>query len=251
MSAPREDGRSIRRIMAGVLVFQLGLCALLFLGDLGKGFSLPSRGPAAPGFDLPVSPGDQTRRYDPSELPNTGPGPSGPMPDRLVLEERNGAWRLTGRIAEGDAERIAARIETRQSAEAPPQDIWLNSPGGSVGDALALGRVVRDAGLTTRMGSTDVCLSACPYLFAAGVSRIADEDARIGVHQHYFGENTLLPAFTAVKSIQEGQGMVMNYLSEMGVDPMLMSHGLLTPPDQIYLLTQEELTRYTLVTEGA
>ncbi|QPM90070.1 COG3904 family protein [Pseudooceanicola algae] len=250
MSASKE-GRNIGRIMAGVLLFQLVLGLLLFFGDLGRGFSLPSRGPAAPGFDLPVSPGDQTRKYDPAEMPVTGPGPSGPMPDRLVLEELTGAWRLTGRIAEGDAERIAAQLTERlqpETAAQAPDTLFLNSPGGAVAEALQLGRVIRDAGLSTDMGARDICLSACPYLLASGVTRSADTGARIGVHQHYFGENTLLPAFTAVKDIQRGQGQVMRYLQDMGVDPMLMSHGLLTPPDQIYLLSRDELETYALLT---
>ena len=87
-----------------------------------------------------------------------------------------------------------------------------------------------------------------PYVLAAGRERSADEDARIGVHQHYFGENTLLPAFTAVSDIQRGQGLVMRYLDEMGIDLRLMEPALMTPPKEIYLLTREELRDFNLLT---
>ena len=71
-----------------------------------------------------------------------------------------------------------------------------------------------------------------------------DATASVGVHQHYFGESSLLPAFVAVEDIQRGQGEVMGYLAEMGIDPLVMRHALATPPNEIYLLLPEELDRY-------
>lgn len=255
--ATSRHGPPVRRALMAILLFQLGIAGFLVLSDVGRDFTLPRRGPAAPAFDQPTRPGDQTRLYDPSTLPATRPAPGGPdtapsvpMPDRLMLEADGDALILTGAIAPGDAERIGKQISDRLAAAgAALPRIVLNSPGGSVGDALELGRAIRDTGLATRMRATDICLSACPYLLAAGTERIVTEGARIGVHQHYFGENTLLPAFTAVSDIQRGQGAVMRYLDEMGVDPLLMQHGLVTPPDAIYLLLPEELERYGLATE--
>ncbi|OWU84498.1 hypothetical protein ATO6_12490 [Oceanicola sp. 22II-s10i] len=257
-----RHGPPVRRALIAILLFQLGIAVLLVMGDVGRDFALPSRGPAAPGFDRPTQPGDQTRRFDPSDLPAIRPAapgspdtaPSVPMPDRLTFELEGSDITLTGRIAEGDADRIAKQVRDHLAAapsSAGRPRIILNSPGGSVGDALTLGRAIRDTGLATALRPTDICLSACPYIFAGGTERIAEDGARIGVHQHYFGENTLLPAFTAVSDIQRGQGAVMHYLSDMGVDPMLMSHGLVTPPDEIYLLTPEEMSRYDLTTGDA
>lgn len=253
-AATHRHGHPVRRVLTGILIFQIGLGFLLFLGDMGRDFALPSRGPTAPEFDRPTRPGDQTRRYAPSELPATrrapsAPGetaPSGPMPERLTLGLEGETIILTGTIAEGDADRLADRIADRPGGATR---VILNSPGGSVGDALALGQAIRGAGLETGMREDDICLSACPYILAAGTERVVARGARVGVHQHYFGENTLLPAFTAVADIQRGQGAVMHYLDEMGVDPMLMADGLLTPPDEIYLLLPEELTRFRLATE--
>lgn len=241
------SARPLRRALTAALGLQVLLALLLFAGDLGRDFSLPTRGPAAPDLDQPTTPGDQTRRYDPATRP-AGPGvaPSGPMPERLVLTESDGAWSLSGQIAPGDGERIIRQIEAR--GDGAPQVIRLDSPGGSVTDALELGRTIREAGLSTDMESGAICLSACPYVLAAGTERSADEDARIGVHQHYFGENTLLPAFTAVSDIQRGQGLVMRYLDEMGIDLRLMEPALMTPPKEIYLLTREELRDFNLLT---
>jgi hypothetical protein len=97
------------------------------------------------------------------------------------------------------------------------------------------------------MLSGEFCYSACPYLLAGGEAREIDAQASVGVHQHYFGENSLLPAFVAVEDIQRGQGDVMAYLDEMGIDPLVMQHALATPPDEIYVLLEEELQRYGFI----
>ena len=169
--------------------------------------------------------------------------PSTPLPDRLTLTaiEAGKTLLLEGTISVGDATRIAKQINDLPKA---PQGVILNSPGGSVRDALDLGRTLRAAGLTTALRDGDICYSACPYLLAAGVSRDIPDGGSVGVHQHYFGENTLLPAFVAVENIQRGQGEVMGYLQEMGIDPLVMRHALVTPPDEIYVLLPEELRAY-------
>lgn len=245
MISDQEKLRPIRRMLTGVLAVQLVLAGVLFLGDIGRDFSLPGSGPAAPRLDMPTRPGDQTRRYDPSLPTRPGTQIDGPMPERLVIEPLDeGRILLTGQIEPGDGARIATQI-----ASNPADIVVLHSPGGSVSDALEVGRALRASGKETELRDTDVCLSACPYILSAGVERRVAEGGRVGVHQHYYGENTFLPAFMAVQDIQRGQGEVMRYLDEMGVDPMVLTHALSTPPQSIYLLTAEEMERYLVVTD--
>lgn len=234
----QEKLRPIRRTLTGVLVFQLVLAGFLFLGDLGRDFALPTRGPAAPGMDQPVRPGDQMREYDPTMPAGPGTQIDGPMPDRLALQLlEDGRALLTGQIQRGDGARIVTQIAASEA-----DTIVLHSPGGSVSDALEIGRAIRDAGKRTELRASDVCLSACPYMLAGGTERAVATGGRVGIHQHYFGENTLLPAFLAVQGIQRGQAEVMRYLDDMGVDPMVIVPGLVTPPQSIYILTPEELS---------
>lgn len=237
----------VGRILMGVLIFQLGLAVMLFWGDLRDGISLPGFGPRAPSLTEPIRPGDQTRRYRQDRAPAPGrPMPATPLPDRLTLTvvEAGASVLVEGAIAEGDATRIAKQIDALDPA---PTRVILNSPGGTVREALDLGRHIRAAGLATALREGDICYSACPYLLAAGVTRNVPDEASVGVHQHYFGENTLLPAFVAVEDIQRGQGEVMSYLDEMGIDPLVMRHALVTPPDEIYVLLPEELRAYNFI----
>ncbi|WPZ22840.1 hypothetical protein T7987_06295 [Sulfitobacter faviae] len=237
----------VGRVLIGVLIFQLGLAVLLFWGDLGEGLRLPGFGPRAPELTEPIRPGDQTRRFRPERAPTPGqPMPETALPDRLVLTPVSGgrAALLEGAIEAGDAERIIKQLSELTPA---PEEIYLNSPGGSVRDALELGRYLRREELNTALREGDICYSACPYLLAAGAARTVPESASVGVHQHYFGESTILPAFVAVEDIQRGQGEVMRYLDDMGIDPMVMQHALVTPPDEIYVLLPEELRRYGFI----
>lgn len=246
-------GWTVRRAMLAILAFQIGMAVVLGGSDLIGAVPRLFTGANAPALDAPVAPGDQVRRFRPGDLPGrvfTGdpdrqtpiPNP-GDMPTRLRFSVEGDTALLTGEIAAGDAERFAEWLD----ADAPFDTIRLHSPGGSVQDALAIGRAIREAELGTAMEDGDICLSACPYILAGGVARAVADTAMVGVHQHYFGENTALPAFLAVEDIQRGQADVMAHLDAMDVDVRVMQHALSTPPESIYVLLPEELAEYGLV----
>ncbi|MGR3703196.1 MAG: hypothetical protein ACU0A4_14035 [Paracoccaceae bacterium] len=206
----------------------------------------------------PVSPGDQVRHYDPDRVQpgftdrTNVPGIDMPadMPDRLdfrVIDSADGAQGLLllGPIRPGDAERFTAHLA---SMATPPAHIALNSPGGVVSEALAIGRALRSAALDTVMLPGMICLSSCPYVFAAGSQRQASRDAALGMHQHYYDAPGYMPAFLAVERIQLGQGQTVDYLIEMGIDPGLIRYSLNTPPEEIYLLVEQELLDTRLAT---
>ena len=94
-----------------------------------------------------------------------------------------------------------------------------------------------------------ICASACPYMLAGGTKRRVSNRGAVGMHQHYYETPAYLPAFWAVEDIQHGQGQVMEFLIEMGVEPSVMLHSLNTPPDEIYVLVENELLDSRLATE--
>jgi len=253
-----DSSRTIRRWIMGILVVQVGFALILMGADVIRAIPAALAPSRAPALVDPVAPGDQRRRFEPRDItlrepsPGTRPVPATQdMPSRLdfTAGEIDGrpALTLTGTIAPGDGARFADWIDTHET----PGIVFLNSPGGSVLDAMQIGRELRTRGINTAMTDSDICLSACPYVLAGGAARDIAPGAMVGVHQHYFGENIALPAFLAVEDIQRGQGEVMGYLIEMGIDPAMMRPALLTPPDEIYVLVPEELERFGLIDPAA
>jgi hypothetical protein len=255
VSSARPARSGAARAIRWLLGTQIVLAGLLAAGDILDILPGLLTGPArAPSLQAPIHPGDQTRRYSPRLNPGdmpSGPGfPGGTPPSRLTWEAREiggtpGLF-LTGTIAPGDAARL---IDHLDGLDTPPEVLSLHSPGGSVADALEIGRHLRASGMATDLGPGAACFSACPYILAGGTERRISREAMVGVHQHYFGESTVLPAFMAVKDIQRGQAEVMAYLDAMDIDPMVMEKAMQTPPEDIYVLVPEELTGFGFATD--
>ena len=58
----------------------------------------------------------------------------------------------------------------------------LNSPGGSLGEALRIGEFIRSTGLATHVLNNATYASACVIVFGGGLIRTASPNAKIGVH---------------------------------------------------------------------
>jgi len=240
-----------------VLITQAILAVFLVLSDV-KARWLPRLG----GNDAlptgPATPGDQVRRYDPARtLPDftdktTLPNVALPsdLPTRLQFEfvdagKFGEAVLINGPIERGDARRFANYLA---SLDELPDWFALNSPGGFVSEALAIGRSLREAKADTAVWPGMACLSSCPYILAAGVERSVSTASAVGMHQHYYEAPGYMPVFLAVEGIQHGLGLTMEYLIEMGIDPLLMLYSLNTRPDEIYILVKEELLDSQLAT---
>lgn len=246
--AGQRDADATRRTLRWLLGGQLALAVALVAIDIGPSiprFLSPS---SQPELDMPTTPGDQTRRFRPRNPTNPGPGLSPDMPRRLIAQETEidgqPALALRGGISTGDGNRIVEELRA-----ANPALVTIDSPGGSVADALEIGRHLRAEGINTRLAADAVCLSACPYIFVGGVAREIEEGARLGVHQHSFGESTILPAFLAVENIQRGHAEVLAHFDDMGIDLRIMGPALATPANEIYILSRDEISDWNLTTE--
>ncbi|SMO97792.1 hypothetical protein [Paracoccus laeviglucosivorans] len=225
-----------------VLLSQVLLAAAIVVIDLRS-----TSGGQSPELSAPAQ-GPSVRPYRPDQRPQMPGAPAmGPMPERLEFSQAGDEIRILGQIAPGDADRFLSWLDTTQPAQT---QVSLNSSGGSVADALAIGRTIRSAGYSTRVSTGSVCMSACPYLLAAGTTRDVARGGVVGVHQHYFGKNTILPAFMAVADLQRGQASVMDYLDEMGIDLRLMSFAMRTPASEIYVLDHDLMQELRLTTRA-
>jgi hypothetical protein len=253
-----RGGLTISRGLKVMLLMQALLAAFLIIFEIEALWRLDlSFEQAVPAG--PISPGDQVRRYDPTRptpqfsSPSNFPEITFPtdLPPRLEFElhedsEMGALVFMNGAIEVGDADRLNAYLASLAEV---PSTVAINSPGGIVDEALAVGRILRERGLDTMILPGMACLSSCPYVLAGGIERRVSLRGIVGLHQHYYDAPAYMPVFFAVEDIQRSQGVTMRYLINMGVDPGVMVHGLMTPPNDIFILVESELLESQLATE--
>lgn len=153
-----------------------------------------------------------------------------------------------GAIDQGTAERFGREIEKRG---AYVRTVVINSPGGSVADALAIARMIRDAGYDTEIGPNGYCASSCPLVFAGGRNRVAARDASLGVHRVFgTGGGTRDPATVMVET-QRVSAECQRFLIDMGVDARVWIHAMETPREELFYFTTKELIELRLATRIA
>ncbi|HTO28093.1 MAG TPA: ATP-dependent Clp protease proteolytic subunit [Devosia sp.] len=246
--AAADDGNILRVAFFALL---LGTASVLYVdfreltANEGAALATPMR-PILPPFH-PAGPGEGT-----SPTVTTSPDVL-EQPLEIALGT-GGELRLTGSIDPGSANRFAAEIEARGEYV---ETVVLDSPGGSVVDALAIGSLIHEKGLATKVAAGSLCASSCPIIFASGAERVASPQAAIGVHQIYAAalagdpQNALRVAGTAMSDAQSTTAEIISHLTKTGVDPALWLHALETPPDRLYYFSPEEMTRLKLVTQLA
>ena len=245
-------GEAIRRIDDGVLmrcVFYalIAASATFLVVDVRE---ITAANAELPGFDpmhddQPVLPPALTDGR-PAAPPVEPASPSEVLRQPIKFELKPGGVLMAeGTIDPGAAGRFAQEIEARGEYV---KVVALNSPGGSVDDALAMSKLIRDKKLDTRVETRALCASSCPIVFAGGVARTAEKDAVIGVHQVFNGSKNRPSAEQAMSSAQSTTARVARHLDAMGIGAGLWINALETPPDRLYYLTPKEMSEFKLTT---
>jgi len=113
--------------------------------------------------------------------------------------------------------------------------IALDSPGGSILEAVKLTDAIREHRWSTLVLGGSQCASACFLLFAAGTQRYAGIGALIGVHSASdSGAETL--GSLAVTTL------MARTLSSLGVPPEIIGKMVQTEPRQVAWLTGSDLS---------
>lgn len=120
----------------------------------------------------------------------------------------------------------------------------LDSEGGDVGAAIEIGRMFRKARVYASLGPQDKCLSACVFLLAGSVRRL--NNGPVGIHRPYSSSTSS----TSYESMQENTlklgELVHTYLIQMNIPDDLYESMRRVPPEQIKVLSHDELDRYGL-----
>ncbi len=146
--------------------------------------------------------------------------------------------------------------------------IVLDSSGGSVLDAISLGRRWRDLKVLTTVGATvrkkdaqqaavrpeAACESMCVFLLLAGTTRYVPDGARVRVHQIWMGDradDARAATYSAqdLMIVERDVGRLAKYTFEMGGTGDLLALALSVPPwEPLHELSASELRTANLVT---
>ncbi len=99
---------------------------------------------------------------------------------RFTFEEAGGRriLRAEGMIDEG----APGRLREALAANDPVEEIWLRSSGGNARAGNEAGRIIREAGVPTRIPEGWACFSACNFIFMGGPIRYVDGGGHFIVH---------------------------------------------------------------------
>ena len=151
--------------------------------------------------------------------------------------------------------------------------VVLDSSGGSVNDAITLGRRWRDLGLMTTVGISienhtaqgdqasvipdAYCELMCVFLLLSGKTRYVPDGAHVRVHQIWMGDradDAKAASYTAqdLMIVERDVGRLAKYTFDMGGAGDLLSLSLSVPPwEDLHELSREELRLTNLVTTDA
>jgi hypothetical protein len=166
---------------------------------------------------------------------------------------------MEGKIEVGDYDRFRSALLGINNSS----DLFLASPGGDLGEAIKIGRLVRRMKISTTIPTRPVrekivarhglkdpknytCASACFFVFVAGIYRSSDfiGEPILGIHKPYLSEADLrgLSSDQAVSSANGIKRAVEGYLKEMGIPGKYADQMHSIPRDEIHWISDEEFS---------
>lgn len=219
---------------------------------------------AAPIVLLPLS-GQASERTLPMRFELVRQGPSDTCKGRCQLFVT-----ATGAITADTPRDFDAFAKGRDLAGAL---MVLDSDGGSVHGAIALGRAIRKLALDTTVGQVTVvkggdkaeprgtlstqadCESMCAFVLLGGVHRVVGPEARVMVHQIWLGDRRDDPTAANYSAedlvlVQRDIGRLAQYTAEMGVSIDMLDMSLRIPPwEPMHAFSTEELRTMRIATD--
>lgn len=163
---------------------------------------------------------------------------------------------VTGPIGLGSPQALALALE--QAKRKPSMwtasgdamiPVFLNSPGGNVGAAVAMGRLLRAYAAEVYVDSDHRCASACILVLAGGVTRTAFTGGQLYIHRPFFDASMFagLSFDASQRKYAALTSGVQKYLSEMGLADDLFHSMMRVPSNDSQMLEHEYAERVSLL----
>src|SRR5215467_4995683 len=184
----------------------------------------------------------------------------------------------------GSADRFRAFLR-KFPGHAPP--IYFQSPGGIQEEAIAIGRLMHERGMTAGVARTlpfgcapgkesgerclalkrsgqpvaaelrstgASCSSACVYALLGAKTRLVSPDARLGVHAsrrvHVYPDGRVTRTGADDGRLAQATSELKDYVQEMGVDAALIDTAFKIKFSDAYFLSRNEIVRFGIDTRA-
>jgi hypothetical protein len=132
-----------------------------------------------------------------------------------------------GEIVSGDARALKAFLKSGgiKSDVDNSFEIVLSSPGGNLFEGMNLGRVIREAGLSTTVARAQTCASACALAYLGGffigaaadaIGRQLEYGALLGFHGFAVERDKVILMNESLESSRVVSALILAYAEEMG-----------------------------------
>src|SRR5262249_20033877 len=155
--------------------------------------------------------------------------------------------KISGPIDDGVAAEVDAKIKEMRKDSRDVRDpmVTIDSEGGSVVAAMAIGQVLRQERLPILVERNAICGSSCVLVRAGAARRVVY--GRVAIHRPFLEE--MAPKVTADdirKAYPEMLALVRAYLQEMNVAESFAEDMFAVKPEGARYLSRAELERYGL-----
>lgn len=142
---------------------------------------------------------------------------------------------IAGEIQPGDAARLSRLIaSTVSTGEYNLLNVVLDSPGGSVDDAMKIASMLDAWHSFTLVKPGAVCASACTLIWSAGLLRMLPPNSKLGFHRIFVRNEADTSVSSARRQIEPAGDLVAHAYRRAGLPSALIARAMETPASDVY-----------------
>lgn len=163
--------------------------------------------------------------------------------------------KIEGEIQNGDSKKFKTLIEQMKTKHGKicgdgNKTVRINSIGGSVDEALLIGRDVKNNLFTVVVLENSVCYSSCVFILASGTEKAPIGD--VGIHRPYFSSVSQGKSLEELRNMREQLNTrIRSFLKFVDVPETLLDEMLAYPPEKMKILSAQDLIRFRLTGKDA
>lgn len=142
---------------------------------------------------------------------------------------------IRGEIVRGDFDRFKQFLLEGNALKGYANQIWLNSLGGDVVEAMRFADLFDRSGATAYVGPYSKCYSSCVFMFAGAASRTLFPLGELGVHRLVLKSDEIEYAREKAVVIQASEDAYA-YLLRQGIPQDIVTKMRETPASEIFVI---------------